>query len=67
MVDMIGMVDINWRIFEAYFIWLLSSKISQLETLKLLEVLVVVRVGQNIYACLMFIRLKISRDGFILN
>ena len=31
---------IYWRIFEANFNWLLSFKISQLETLKLLEVLV---------------------------
>ena len=37
---MTGTVDLYWRIFEANFIWLLSSKISQLETLKLLEVLV---------------------------
>ena len=37
---MTGRVDICLRIFVAYFIWLLSSKISQLETLKLLEGLV---------------------------
>ena len=37
---MTGRVDIYWCIFEANFIWLLLSKISQLETLKLLEVLV---------------------------
>ena len=36
---MTGRVDIYW-IFQANFTWLLSSKISQLETLKLLEVLV---------------------------
>ena len=36
---MTGMVEIYWHIFEANFNWLLSSKISQLETLKLLEVL----------------------------
>ena len=35
-----GRVEIYWRIFEANFNWLLSFKISQLETLKLLEVLV---------------------------
>ena len=38
--EMTGRVDIYWCIFEANFIWLLSSKISQLETLKHLEVLV---------------------------
>ena len=33
-------IYIYLRIFEANFIWLLDSKISRLETLKLLEVLV---------------------------
>ena len=36
-----GFIYIYWRIFEANFIRLLSSKISQLETLKLLEVRVI--------------------------
>ena len=36
---MTRMVDIYWCIFKANFIWLLSSNISQLETLKLLVLL----------------------------
>ena len=39
-----GRVEIYWRIFGANFIWLLSFKISQLETLKLLEVLVTIKL-----------------------
>ena len=70
--EMTGRVDIYWRIFEAYFIWLLSSKISHLETLKLLEVLVSVSNGNSQFhtltcthnawfVCKMF---KIARSPF---
>ena len=34
-----GRVDIYWRIFEANFNWLLSFKISQLETLNFINLL----------------------------